>query len=84
MKEHDKKRIYVTYFSSNGEFYYTEEEYAPGYYSKEEIIQYIIKNKIRYKGLDFVILDGNDDVRPFVQTFLYKADKILKGSRGFR
>lgn len=83
MKEKQIKRLYVTYFRSNGETYRVEEEYVPSYYNQYDMEDEIINNRIRYKGMDFVILDGGDNVRPYFNAYLHKADKILKGSKGF-
>jgi len=83
MRETERKRVYVNYFQVTGETYRVEEEYLPGYYSKAQIIDEIVQNRVRYRGLDFVIADGHDGVRPHFETYLYKADKILTGSVGF-
>lgn len=77
-----RKRVKVLYFKKNGEIYRTEEEFIVGVYSQEGIVQEVI-NKVRYKGLDFVILDGEDGVRPVVQPQLVKYGRALGGSKGF-
>lgn len=82
MKETDRKRVKVAYFRGNGEVYRIEEEYVNGLYSEREIISRVINN-LKYSGMDIVILDGGDNVRPLIKPFLYKNDKFMASSRGF-
>lgn len=82
MTEVERKRLTVVYFNPTGEMYRTEEEFVVGVYSQEGIIE-ACKKKVRYKGMDFVIMDGGDGVRPYVLPHLTKGERTLKGSRGF-
>jgi len=83
MREENRKRLQVVYFTSTGEMYRIEEEYLPSYMSPDEMKDEIVRNRVSYEDMDFVIMDGQDGVRPHFSGFLFKADKILKGSVGF-
>lgn len=82
MIEEERKRLRVVYFKSNGEVFQQEEEYVVGTLSQEIIIASVIQ-KVRYAEMDYVILDGEDGVRPYVRPYLQRGTKRFKGSRGF-
>lgn len=84
MKEKERKRIQVIYFKTNGELYSIEEEYVVGIYNQDEIVHEIRTNKVRYQGLDYVILDGEDGVRPYIKAHLIKGSNMSYKSRGFK
>lgn len=82
LREKNKKRVNVVYFKSTGETYRMEEEYVVGEFSQRGIVAELGK-RISYKGMDYVILDGGDGVRPFIQPHLHIEDKKPTSSRGF-
>lgn len=82
MEELERKRVNVIYFKPSGEMYRKEEENVTGVYSQEGIVREVLK-KVRYTGMDLVIVDGEDGVRPYLIPYLEKVTKRLTGSRGF-
>lgn len=80
--EDKRKRVYVLYFKSNGEVFQKEEEYVIGIFTQELIVEAVTK-KIRYSEMDYVILDGEDGVRPYVRPHLQRGVRRFKGSVGF-
>lgn len=82
MLEKDRKRVYVVYLKGSGETYRVEEEYTKGLYNEKKIVNKVL-SYLRYGGMDVVVLDGRDDVRPYINPFLKKVDKKTSKSRGF-
>lgn len=82
MLERNRKRVYVAYLKDSGETYRVEEEYTVGKYNEREIVETALQ-RLRYNGMDVVVLDGEDGVRPYIKPFLKKIDKKMRKSKGF-
>lgn len=83
MGDRVKKKVDVIYFKTNGDIYRVEEEYLVGVYSQEGVEEEVITNRVRYRGMDLVILDGGDGQRPLVRPKLVRAARTETGSKGF-